>query len=380
MPSSKLLKTVLERVKKANTLDVEGLQELNLNEKTIITELYESDLVDEAIVLIDDLDSEEDWKIIKERVSRTKRTGVPLWKQGLKYAAIVLGLVFSVYLFMIEKEAKKILPENLEESITLKTGSDDIEVIREGESQQIVSASGLVVGKQDGNTIRYDYNSAIEELVYNELEIPYGKIFNVELSDGTIIHLNSGSKLRYPINFLKGQKREVFIEGEAYFVVAKDKDHPFVVHADGVGVNVLGTEFNVSSYKEDNEIKTVLVEGSVSLSDPTTLNPSVILKPGQKAAWNKTDLLTDIEDVDVNLYSSWITGEMIFRDVTFADMAIKLERRYNVKIKNNNKILKGKILNARFNVEVETIEEVLYYINEIQPFNFTISGQKITIT
>jgi ferric-dicitrate binding protein FerR (iron transport regulator) len=142
---------------------------------------------------------------------------------------------------------------------------------------------------------------------------------------------------------------------------------------------VLGTEFNISSYKEDHEVRTVLVEGSVSLSNSIEPEDKVMLKPGQKAAWNKTVHDTEIEEVDVDLYTGWIKGEMIFKNATFEEMSKKLERRYNINIQNNNLLLKDKRLNARFNVNVESMEDVLNSIKEIHAFEYQITGQKIVI-
>jgi ferric-dicitrate binding protein FerR (iron transport regulator) len=161
--------------------------------------------------------------------------------------------------------------------------------------------------------------------------------------------------------------------------VAEDKEHPFIVNADAVAVEVLGTEFNISSYKEDYEIKTVLVEGSVNMSNLMSSKDKIVLEPGQKAVWNRTAQTTKVDEVDVDLYTGWIKGEMIFRNATFKEMTKKLERRYNVDIQNNNRLLLEKRLNARFNVNVETIEDVLNYINEIQPLEYKLSGQNILI-
>jgi ferric-dicitrate binding protein FerR (iron transport regulator) len=185
--------------------------------------------------------------------------------------------------------------------------------------------------------------------------------------------------MRYPVKFLKGQKRVVFVDGEAYFKVAKDKEHPFVVNAGEVAVEVLGTEFNISSYKEEHGVKTVLVEGSVSMSNSVVPGDKVLLKPGFEATWDKTARTTEVEEVDVDLYTGWTKGELIFMNSTFEDITKKLERRYNVTIQNNNMPLKDKMLNARFNVNVEHIGDVLESINEIQPFKYSITGQKITI-
>ncbi|MEO1011768.1 MAG: DUF4974 domain-containing protein, partial [Bacteroidota bacterium] len=121
-----------------------------------------------------------------------------------------------------------------------------------------------------------------------------------------------------------------------------------------------------------------LIRGNVEFRSATPRDV-IFLDPGQKAAWNKTERTTRVEEVDIDQYTSWINGEMIFRNTSFEVMSKKLERRYNVSIQNNNLILKEKMLNARFNVEVERIEDVLDFINEIQPFEYDITGNEITI-
>jgi len=373
-----MLKSILEDIRDSGKINLEAIKDLTKDEKEIVHNLYDENLIVETLVLLNDLDTDEEWERFKKKMGTSKKQVVPFWKPILKYAAIFIGLCSIAYLLQTKREAILEIPV-LEESITLKTGEDNLKVIRQGENRQIFTASGEVSGEQKGNKIQYSRNAKINRLIFNELEIPYGKIFDVELSDGTLVHLNSGTKMRYPVKFLKGQKREVFISGEAYFKVAGDKEHPFVVNAGEVAVEVLGTEFNISSYKEDQEIKTVLVEGSVSLSNSVIPKDGVTLKPGQKGAWNKIVKVTEIQEVDVSLYTGWIKGEMIFRNATFEGMVKKLERRYNVSIKNNNLLLGNKILNARFNVDVESIDDVLKSISEIHPFNYRVIDQKVII-
>ena len=377
MSSTEQLKSVLKQVKATGKIDADSLKELSFEEKQLVHELYNDDLIADALLFIDELDTDQEWNLLKEKAVYSKKRVVPLWKSAMRYAAIFMGLLAVIYFFRTEKESVRDAQIS-EGTIKLKTGVD-VKVIREGESQQIVSASGKVIGKQNGNRIRYDADAEIDELIYNELEIPYGKIFDVELSDGTVVHLNSGTKMRYPVKFLKGLKREVFIEGEAYFNVTKDEEHPFVVNADDVVVEVLGTEFNVSSYKEDQEIRTVLVEGSVRMTNSVASESNVVLRPGEKGAWNRLARVTEVEEVDVELYTGWIKGELIFRNSTFEDMAKKLERRYMVTIQNNNLLLANKMLNARFNVNIESIDDVLQSISEIQQFEYRIIDQKIEI-
>lgn len=372
------LKSVLVSIEQSGRIEMDVLQQLTQEEKEIVNTLFNENLVSEALVFLEEMDTDAEWHLFMERAMVSKKQKFPFWRPILKYAAIFVGVMVTGYLVFRQNDMVNQNPIS-ERSIKLKMGNDNVKVIQEENSQQIVSASGKVLGVQKGNRISYKVNSEISELVYNELEIPFGKIFEVELSDGTLVYLNSGTKIKYPVKFLNTGKREVFIEGEAYFKVAKDKNHPFVVNSDQVAVEVLGTEFNFSCYKEDTEIKTVLVEGSVSMTNSLRPEDQLVLVPGTKGAWNRVSHDTHEEIVDVDLYTGWIKGELVFRDISFLDMAKKLERSYNVVIENNNEPLSGKILNARFHVDIESIDDVMKSIGELHSFQYTIKNGKITI-
>ncbi|MGK4568546.1 FecR family protein [Flavobacterium sp. 3HN19-14] len=127
------------------------------------------------------------------------------------------------------------------------------------------------------------------------------------MSDGTVIHLNSGTTLRYPVKFIAGENRQVFLDGEAYFDVAKDKAHPFIVNADKLNVRVLGTHFNVTNYPEDDQTDVVLVEGSVGLYGSNTTfdaTKNTVLKPGYKGSFNKNTSSINTKPVVTDFYTS----------------------------------------------------------------------------
>src|SRR5690606_35926115 len=147
--------------------------------------------------------------------------------------------------------------------ITLQLDNGKVEVINEDDLRRILDTEGSEVGFQNGNQLNYNKGYGSEKLIYNELNIPNGKKFNLVLSDGTKVSLNSGSSIKFPVQFLPGQNREVTLTGEAYFEVKKDSVDPFIVHVADLKVRVLGTEFNLSSYPEDKEVTAVLVQGSV---------------------------------------------------------------------------------------------------------------------
>ncbi|TLF44812.1 FecR family protein [Maribacter aurantiacus] len=376
MVNKERLKSVLIKIKERGIFSQEILEELSNEERDLVIELYNEGLIGEAIKLIEDSHTENEWDLLKSKILTEPTKVIPLWKKALKYAAMLVGIALVSY-FSFDGLEQEIDVNQMTGTIKLKTGNDVVKILKESDSQKIVSSTGEVLGEQKGNKISYKSTSKIDELVYSELEIPYGKIFDLEFSDGTIVHLNSGTRIRYPVKFLKGLDREVYIDGEAYFKVSEDKNHPFVVHADEVAVKVLGTEFNITSYKEDNDIKTVLVEGSVSMSNSNINN--VVLKPGEKGTWSRGASSTSVEQVDVGLYTGWINGELLFRNESFKNMEKKLERKYKVKIQNNNLLLSDKKFNARFNVNVESIEDVIKSIREIQKFEYEITEDKVVI-
>ncbi|SIT14719.1 FecR family protein [Zobellia uliginosa] len=371
------LKSVLIEVRKSGKIDPETLGSLTEAEREVVYSLYGENLISEALLFLEELDTEEEWQQFMKKTVDSRKPPVSFMRPVMKYAAVLVSFLALGYFFFQDKDGKSTPIEAT--AIKLKMDENNVKVLQKGQSQQIVSNTGKVLGVQNGDKITYKVDSEIDELVYNELEIPFGKIFNVELSDGTLVHLNSGTKIKYPVKFLKEGKREVFLEGEAYFKVAKDAKHPFVVHANEVAVEVLGTEFNLTSYDEDAEINTVLVEGSVSMGNSVKPEDHIILTPGTKGTWDKNSHVTNTESVDVGLYTGWVSGEIVFRNTMFSAMQKRLERSYNVSITNYNTMLANKVLNARFNVNIETIDDVMKSIGEIYPLKYEIRDKEVII-
>lgn len=379
MSHSEKFKKALEQIQAKGQITPDLENSLGTEEKELLETLMKKGLVSKSLRFLDQLNVDDDWNLVQKRLGEVR----PVRNIGLsilKYAAVFVGFMALAYFFMAKNlDAKNELKIDTENAIVLKIDDQEVRVIDQGENREIVSDDGLVVGKQQGNSLVYDPEAKIEKLVYNELSVPYGKIFNLELSDGTIVHLNSGSSIKYPIKFVGNGKRQVFLQGEAYFKVAKDTEHPFIVNANEVAVEVLGTEFNVSSYEEDTEINTVLVEGSVRLTSLSKSDEEVMLSPGYKGAFDKNNRTITKGTVDLNLHTSWIKGELIFRKSPFNNMIKKIERRYNVTIINYNEGLNEKMFNARFDVNIESIHDVMNSISNVTPFQFKIEANEVII-
>jgi len=374
-PSSKLI-NVLREIRSDGTIDVSKIASLPPEDQELIQNLQDNGLLEEALLYVESIDVDENWEKLKEKIDVNEKTVVINWKSILQYAAIFLCLLGLVYLFQY-KSGKQNEAKIPSDAIQLVLENGDIQVLNPNGEQQIIKKDGEVVASQKDNEINYDSDNSINKLIYNQIKIPNGKTFKITLSDGTEVNMNAGSSLKYPVQFIKGHKREVVLDGEAFFDVAKDKAHPFIVKTRGVDVKVLGTEFNVSSYKEDADISTVLVEGSVSLSDKA--NKKAILVPGEKGTWNNKNPEIAVDKVDTRFYTEWINGEIVFRKTAFRDIIIKLERTYDVTIENNRKDILDKKFNASFNKNIESIDKVLETMSKIQGFTYKKEGKLIKI-
>ncbi|MDO6602829.1 FecR family protein [Arenibacter palladensis] len=299
-----------------------------------------------------------------------------------KYAAIGL-LLFSMGYYlqnegMLRNESHVLIPKV--EAITITMGDGRIETLKTDEDRDLRDEEGNIIGTQNNTKLSYTAKTKHKKLVYNTLNIPYGKRFDLILSDGTHVYLNSGSSLRYPTAFVPDSSRKVFLSGEAYFDVAEDKRHPFVVNANEIDIQVLGTKFNVSHYPEDANINTVLVEGLVELRR-TTINSnnlnSVKLEPGKKAVWHRSSNEITTSNVDTSLYTAWLKGKLVFRNSSFKQIREALQRRYNIIINNTNSQLEEQLFDAAF--DIETIDQVLETFNKSWAIDYTIKNNEVII-
>ncbi|SHF98728.1 FecR family protein [Flavobacterium defluvii] len=302
-----------------------------------------------------------------------------------KYISIAASVVvlLGIGFFYKQHVSNKVVEQKFDfksSDIVLQLENGETQILSEHNSAQIKDSKGNIVGNQSGDKIAYESSLDPEKLVYNTIKIPYGKKFRLQLSDGTMVHLNAGTTLKYPVKFIAGENRQVFLDGEAFFDVAKDKKHPFIVNADELNVRVLGTHFNVSNYPEDAATDVVLVEGSVGMyqsNEEFDALKNTILKPGFKGSFNKENAKISTKAVITDIYTSWIDGGLTFRNMTFKNIITKLERRYNVTIVNKNEKLANEKFNASF--KDESIDKVMSYFNDIHGINYTIKNDQILI-
>ena len=252
-----------------------------------------------------------------------------------RVAAVALPFVMAVVLYVgLNREeeqtlrpslASNILPGTSKAVLTLANGqmiplgkeTTDSTIITDGTQ---ISASGSGITYADGGES--------EAVVYNKLDIPRGGEFCLTLSDGTRVWLNSETSIQYPVVF-GTKERRVFIQGEAYFEVAKDAKKPFTVQFMSSSVTVLGTSFNIRAYPEEKRSQTTLAEGSVRIYSPGS---SMLLKPGEQAEVSALSGEMVKQEVEVKNFTSWKDGRFVFEQQPLEDIMRTLERWYDIRV------------------------------------------------
>jgi ferric-dicitrate binding protein FerR (iron transport regulator) len=207
----------------------------------------------------------------------------------------------------------------------------------------------------------------------------------VNLPDGSVIQLNSNTKLSYPADF-NLSNRKVIIYGEAFFAIHHDSESPFLVNLnDSMSITVTGTSFNVINYHENAEIEVVLVEGALQLSIKSEKSDWVQkLNPSEKGVFNRLSpgenfRITKIDESGVSEVTAWLTNELFFNNTTFEKIAHELENEYGIQIVIDDDGLKGVTFTGKFSTE-ESVYKVLETISHTEPFVYEMENGKIHIS
>jgi ferric-dicitrate binding protein FerR (iron transport regulator) len=193
---------------------------------------------------------------------------------------------------------------------------------------------------------------------FTEINVPKGERSSVVLPDGSTVRINSNSQLKFSSTFNSG-KRKVILSGEAYFDVAHDKSHPFIVETQSLQIEVLGTRFNISSYPNDHLTTTFLESGKVKIS--SVGNDNVILNPNEAFEFNKISLESRKIVMNDNRMMDWTKGVMTINGETIGELAKKIERRFNVTVTFMDEAVKehvytGSIKDEDLNIVLEAIK------------------------
>ncbi len=282
----------------------------------------------------------------KERELRRKR----MVRHVYRYAACLFFLLAVgggiLFLNKGEKQAERLASVNKE---SVPGGNKAIILLGDGKKVDVemladtmfYKAEGIEVQKNAG-VIKYS-GLQKSEVTYNTIMIPRGGEYQVELSDGTMVWLNSETQLKVPTAFV-GEERRVFLSGEAYFAVTKDDRKPFIVETDLGNVKVYGTEFNVKRYRDEKQLKATLVEGVIGFSSDRI--EELKLKPGYQLSLTEGAGKPEIKQVKIYNESAWRNKQFCFENETLEEIARELERWYNVKIVFTDPALKDLVFSG----------------------------------
>lgn len=316
------------------------------------------------------VDTKKAWKTIT--------TGSPLrtkYRLLTRAAAFVFILcVSSVFIFLLttKKETEVLAMKEIQfepgvkkATLVLDNGS---KLDLEAEKDTLIQQAEVII-KNNDSQLNYKTDNISKKrktpttITYNTLMVPRGGEYNLEFSDGTKVTVNSGSVLRYPVNFGK-DSRDVQLIGEAFFEVKTDSLRPFIVHSENISVKVYGTSFNVNAYDEEENIITTLVEGKVKVLTGSD-NLEEELKPGEQTIYSKNSFTMEKKTVNIKEFTSWKDGRFYFRDMRVDEITKILSRWYDVNFEFKNE----KIRSIRFNGNLRRHDNIQTIIDKLSKTN-----------
>lgn len=266
--------------------------------------------------------------------------------------------VLSQDIFTLAGEIKPIISNS--NSIQLIVAGERIYEMEEKTAEIFLNDKGKIQVNSEMLEDEYSNKNRQTEVRYNQLIIPHGKHSKLTLSDGTMVYVNSGSRVIFPEVFTS-KEREIFVDGEVYLDVKHDAKSPFIVRTNKMKVEVLGTSFNVSAYEDEQEQSVVLVSGSVVVC--TYDNRETCLLPNQKMTYTNDSHLVTV--VDVNQYTSWKEGYLICNEEAFPFLMRKLSRYYGRAIECDSS-LSTYLANGKLDLK-NNFENVMNGLKEIFP-------------
>ena len=333
------------------------------------------------VVTRSDKNASDSLKHVREKIKARGRR--QLWIQITAVASVVILFALSFAFFYmpeLERESPvsaKVHAGGMKATLIVANG---IQVdLMQDNLQDVVRQYGATVLEDKKNELRYDnveVNEEIEEKpVYHTISTPVGGEYHFTLADGTMVWLNSSSRLTFPTRFT-GDSREVLVEGEVYFDVKHDENKPFIVRVNDVSVRVLGTEFCISAYPENEGVMTTLVRGAVQV---TSGNNQVVLKPGYQAVVDQYSGAISQRAVELSLYTSWVRGIFEYENMELNDIMVQLARWYDVQFTFSASECKERRFTGVIR-KYEDLNDVLDMIEKTTNVKFIINGKNVTIT
>ena len=308
--------------------------------------------------------SQKAWEKVYPLLGGNQSGIVFSWKRSLKYAALILLLIipasFLIYNWTVGEQIGEITPGTRGGEITLSNGN----TLRIPDGIFPEGATEVFVIDSKGINYQTPANKPQVKEIKNTLRTLHGMECHIVLSDGTKVHLNAESQLTYPICF-NSKERIVQVEGEAYFDVAPDKEHPFIIKTSHTSIQVTGTSFNVRAYADEEIESTTLISGSVKISSG---NEVFELIPNQYYTYNKKTNTNTVTNVNTELYTSWESGSFIFLNVPLENVMSYLSKWYGFKYIFEDETAKQVRIGASLN-RYENMNPIIDMITELNLVN-----------
>lgn len=312
------------------------------------------------------------WQNIRLSLSHSPKSSLVrrLWTSWSKIAAmlaVVLTGVTVAYYFYQADAFRRMAHTDIEvgQDAVIVLSDGTLHRLKENDAYVEYSADGMEVLVKDNvseqEKLENARNKKSESLI-NQIIVPYGRRHLITLSDGTRVHLNSGSTLIYPAGFNK-KTRTVYLKGEGYFEVAANLKQPFIVKTDFMDLKVLGTSFNISAYKDEETVSAILVEGKVTVRHRNELlgYTKNDLVPGQGLFYSVESSGFQVRNVDILDFISWKDGILRFKDQSLLHVVNRVEKYYNREIDIQNANLEKIIISGKLVLsdDFETVMELL---------------------
>lgn len=329
--------------------------------------------------------AEEKWNPVLHKiltVDKPTQSHKRILMNSLKWAAAaVVFVVFSLTAYLSLQKKKEhvfstdIAPGKNKAILTLADGRKIS--LSDAMKGDIAKEAGFSITKTDDGQLVYHIAESenVNDNRLNTISTPNGGEWQIKLPDGSTVWLNAASSIQYALNIGTAKQRLVKLDGEAYFEVAKNAEHPFIVETDKQAVEVLGTHFNINSYKDENVTRTTLLEGSVRVSHKNT-KESEVLKPGEQSLVTISGM--DVKEVDVDEAIAWKKGYFMFNNEKQESILRKVARWYNVEIEYVDPEAKNVMYYGTVN-RFEKISKMLTKFEQTGEVRFDIKGNKLFV-
>jgi len=306
-----------------------------------------------------------------------------------RYAAVFVAVAIISSLFFIVDLPKDRIAQNTQIDQPLLPGTEKATLIlSNGEKieldadakNNILDPEGVAI-KNSNRVLSYDKGAdqAGSSMVYNTIVTPMGGEYQLILADGTRVWLNAMSKIKYPALF-QADERRVELEGEACFEVVKNQKKPFIVQTSRIDVKVLGTEFNVMAYSDEQAVQTTLVEGAVqvNVTEGGLVIDSKIIAPNQQLHLNKISNEVSVREVNASFATAWKNGRFVCNDENLEMIMRKLSRWYDLEVTFESRELKGLVytVNLKKYDHCQSIFNIIEYTREVA---FEVNGNKVFV-